>query len=256
MEIKLFGRSLFKASKGEQYFTLGSNAAKETKFLPDFYKDNSGEIFEEYILPLSITQIEPTTKDITKSVVQTPKGATAKPTPREVYDLQMLNDKNFKLNVDAKYVDTQIENFKDKLGLLKSEEFDMRRGVVEISSILLRMENRKKYADNKEFFDEFPYTTTSKISKIIKTHDYLRVGQVAQFMADMPKEAVDVMKNYNKATDKLCGKQSVFYIIADKKDFKKTDSRRDPILLVQSPFGHFWQILGAWDKEMMFLEEL
>ncbi len=44
--------------------------------------------------------------------------------------------------------------------------------------------------------------------------------------------------------------------IADKKDFEKKDKRRDPILLAQSPFGHFWQILGAWDKEMLFLEEL
>jgi len=64
------------------------------------------------------------------------------------------------------------------------------------------------------------------------------------------------MKNYNKATDKLCGKQAVFYIIANKKDFEKTDKRRDPILLAQSPFGHFWQILGAWDEECLIIEEL
>jgi uncharacterized lipoprotein len=72
----------------------------------------------------------------------------------------------------------------------------------------------------------------------------------------MPKEAVEVMKAYNAATGELCGKQAVFYIIADKKDFKKSDQRRDPILLAQSPFGHVWQILGAWDKEMIFVEEL
>ena len=32
--------------------------------------------------------------------------------------------------------------------------------------------------------------------------------------------------------------------------------QRDPILLVQSPFGFYWQILGAWDKEMLILSEL
>ena len=64
------------------------------------------------------------------------------------------------------------------------------------------------------------------------------------------------MKQYNKHTDELCSKQAVFYIIADKKDFERTSQRRDPILLAQSPFGHFWQILGAWDKEMILIEEL
>jgi hypothetical protein len=75
---------------------------------------------------------------------------------------------------------------------------------------------------------------------------------IAQFIAEMPKEAVEVMKQYNKATGELCD----FYNIADKKDFKKSDQRCDPILLAQSPFGHVWQILGAWDEEMMFVEEL
>ena len=94
------------------------------------------------------------------------------------------------------------------------------------------------------------------MNNVLKKHDYLQLGEVDQFVADMPKEATDAMKEYNDACKKLCGKKAVFYIIADKKDFKKTESRRDPILLAQSPFGHFWQIIGAWDKEMMFLEEL
>lgn len=49
------------------------------------------------------------------------------------------------LNTDPKYVDQQISDFTDKLGLIKSEEYDMRRGVNEISSIVTRLDNRKKY---------------------------------------------------------------------------------------------------------------
>lgn len=150
----------------------------------------------------------------------------------------------------------QLADFKDKLGLIKSEEYDMRRGVDEIASIITRLENRKKYAEVKEQYEEFPYTTTSKINALVKEQKHLKLGQVAQFLADMPKEATEAMKRYNKATNQLCGKQAVFYIIANKKDFEKTETRRDPILLAQSPFGHFWQILGAWDEEMLFLEEL
>ena len=168
----------------------------------------------------------------------------------------MLNDKSFKLKTDPEYVDGQLKSFKEKLSLIKSEEYDMGRGVKEIASIVSRMENRKKYASVKDFYEEFPYTTTLKIDELVKTHNYLKLGQVAQFLADMPKEAVDIMKSYNKNTEKLCGKQAVFYIIADKKDFEKSEKRRDPILLAQSPFGHFWQILGAWDKELLILSEL
>jgi hypothetical protein len=45
-------------------------------------------------------------------------------------------------------------------------------------------------------------------------------------------------------------------VIAEPDKFRKAYEKRDPILLVQSPFGFYWQILGAWDKEMMLLSEL
>lgn len=184
------------------------------------------------------------------------KAEKPKRTPKNVYDMKMLNDKKFTLNVDPKYVAEQVQAFKDKLAMISSEEYDMRRGVEECASILLRMQNRLKFAEHRKFFDQFAYTSTKHMEGVVKAHDYLQVGQIAQFMADLPKEAVDVMKQYDAECMKLCGKKAVFYIIADKKDFQKTNSRRDPILLAQSPFGHVWQILGAWDKEMLFLDEM
>ena len=51
-------------------------------------------------------------------------------------------------------------------------------------------------------------------------------------------------------------KKPVFYVIAEPDKFRKAYEKRDPILLVQSPFGFYWQILGAWDKEMILLSEL
>jgi hypothetical protein len=68
---------------------------------------------------------------------------------------------------------------------------------------------------------------------VLKDNDHLQLGQVAQFIADMPKEAVEIMKAYEKETLALCEKKPVFYIIADKNDFKKSESRRDPILLAR-----------------------
>jgi hypothetical protein len=177
-------------------------------------------------------------------------------TPKKIFELKYLNKKGFKINTDSKYVDEQLSMFKDKLDLIKTAEFDMSRGVNEIASIVLRLENRKKYSEHKDFFEEFAYTTTDRINSVIKNNQNLKLGKVEQFIADMPKEASDVMKKYNEESKKLCGKQSVFYIIADKKDFQKSEKRRDPILLAQSPYAHVWQILGAWDEEMLLLEDL
>jgi hypothetical protein len=64
------------------------------------------------------------------------------------------------------------------------------------------------------------------------------------------------MKKYTDNMEKLCKKKPVFYVIAEPDKFKKAYEKRDPILLVQSPFGFYWQILGAWDKEMILLSEL
>ena len=258
MEIKIFGKSLFKMNSGkaEIYLDQALNQRKESKYLPDFYRDMNGSSFElsMYAEELTSPTILVGGKDSKKK--PQPQKEQKKLTPKGVYEAKMLNDKAFKLNTDSKYVDGQLQDFKDKLALIKSEEFDMSRGVNEIASIVARFENRKKYPSVRKQFEDYPYTTNTKISELLKAHSYLKIGQVAQFLADMPKEAVEVMKSYNKATDTLCKKQAVFYIIADKKDFQKSDKRRDPILLAQSPFGHFWQILGAWDKEMLLLEEL
>lgn len=267
MEIKIFGRSLFSMKTGKaemawaQASTPPQSGSKESKFLPDFVKISESTNWGNNFITLSeaVAVSNPELIALTKKVEATEpvkeKGAKEH-TPKEVYQLRMLHDEAFTLKTDAAYIDKQLADFKDKLGLIKSEEYDMRRGVEEISSIIQRLENRKKYGEVKELFDEFPYTTTSRISDLVKVQKHLKLGQVAQFLADMPSEATDAMKRYNKAVDKLCGKQAVFYIIANKKDFEKTDKRRDPILLAQSPFGHFWQILGAWDEEMLFLEEL
>ncbi len=254
MEIKLFGKSLFSWNKGNMLYALAETNTKTSEYLPDFYggwNSNNSPLIQ-WVDSSGATNLSGGKPENAPKPTDNPQ----KLTPKGVYDLNLLHDKVFKLNTDPQYVERQLESFKDKLGLIKSEEYDMRRGVAEISSIVVRFENRKKYPDVKEFFEEYPYTTTSKIDDLVKEHSYLKLGQVAQFLADMPAEAANAMKQYNKYTGKVCGKKAVFYIIADKKDFEKTQKRRDPILLAQSPFGHFWQILGAWDKEMLLVEEL
>lgn len=263
MKIKLFGKELFEFNKVEHAILPNVyNVIRDSKYLPDFNSNVANNTLEgswinQSVMEITAEGININSSESTKGKKKVePKKTVKQLTPKEVYSLKMLHDKSFKLNTNEAYVDKQVADFKDKLALIKSEEYDMQRGTSQISSILIRMENRKKYAKFNDFFEQYPYTTTTKINELVKEHNYLKMGQVAQFLADMPAEAVAVMKEYNKKTKELCDKQAVFYIIADKKDFEETKKRRDPILLVQSPFGHFWQILGAWDKEMILIEEL
>lgn len=260
MEIKLFGKSLFEAKKSRNEFIFNNaiDDISKSGFLPDFFKSTGSSWGDgtESLSSYVIAESYPGSGAVAIPIRSKKTKPKPQITPKGVFQLKTLDEKDFQIKIDPEYVDAQVETFKEKLGMIRGKEFDMNRGTNEIGSILMRLQNRKKYSTFKDFYDEFPYTTTVKISELVKLHDHLKVGEVSQFLADMPKEAVDVMKRYTEQTKKLCEKKPVFYIIANKKDFEKTEKRRDPILLAQSPFGHFWQILGAWDEEMLLIEEL
>lgn len=125
----------------------------------------------------------------------------------------------------------------------------------EVEALIERLHNRKKWNEFKSFFNEFQNTTDEKIGILLEKYD-LVMKTSDLFVPEFPDDAIAVMKNYTEKMDALCGKKPVFYVIAEPDKFRKAYERRDPILLVQSPFGFYWQILGAWDKEMLLLSEL
>lgn len=125
----------------------------------------------------------------------------------------------------------------------------------EITSLILRMENRKKYLEHKAFFDSYQNTTDEKIDLLLVKYELvMKTSDI--FVPEFPDIAIKRMKEYEDKVKLICDKKPVFYVIAEAKDFVKKYEKRDPILLVQSPFGFYWQILGAWDKEMLLLSEL
>ena len=153
-------------------------------------------------------------------------------------------------------IDHKIEMLKRKKALVPG---NFQIGI-DIDGTIERLENRKKYPEYKEFFDKFPYTSTDKIDKLLGKYK-LVIEATEFFIPHFPDEAIEVMELYTAKTKEATGKCPVYYVIAEQKDFKKREAAykpkpRDPILLVQSPFGYYWQILGAWDKEMILLGEL
>lgn len=151
-----------------------------------------------------------------------------------------------------------LENLEEKITMFKMKQKFIKQNHYaqkEVIDFQLRLENRLKYNEFKDFFDKFDCTTTEKIQKLISKYD-LVLNTTDLFIATFPDDAIKIMNDYEQKTIALCNKKPIFYVIAEAKDFKKKYERNDPILLVQSPFGIYWNILGAWDKEILLLEEL
>jgi hypothetical protein len=150
-----------------------------------------------------------------------------------------------------------LANLQDKIDILeyKRDLITQRYSRREVEAMIERLENRKKWDKFKKFFDGYQNTTDEKIDNLLDKYD-LVMKTSDLFVPEFPDVAIQTMKSYTDHMIKLCKKKPVFYVIAEPDKFRKAYEKRDPILLVQSPFGFYWQILGAWDKEMMLLSEL
>lgn len=193
-----------------------------------------------------------------------------KKTPKDLFDAKALHDLKFVIKRDDKYIEEQVQELQEKLNLLgkkkkiKKQDFGglmaetggTKFGRDELESMMIRLKNRKKIDAFKTIIDKYPHTTSALVSKVVQDNSHLRCNLANDFVPDMPKDAINAMKEYDKMCQDLCGQKAVFYVVADSTDFQKKNDRRDPILLAQSPFGFFWQILGAWDKEMIYLGDL
>jgi len=147
-----------------------------------------------------------------------------------------------------------LDNIDDKISVLKDKEelINNTYAKTQVSGLISCLENRKKYDP---YFSQFQTTTLEKIESLLKTHE-LVMKEADIFIPEFPDEAIKIMKAYSAKIKKVTGKKPVFYVIATDENFEKVYNERDPILLAQSPFGMYYDILGAWDKEMLLLSEL
>jgi len=150
-----------------------------------------------------------------------------------------------------------LNNLDDKIEILNDKKELLRQVYAkrEVSALIERLENRKVYTEHRKFFDNYQNTDQVRIDKLLEKYD-LVMKESEIFIPQFPDEAIKTMKKYTNKIKKITGKKPVFYVIAENSDFQAKDERLDPILLVQSPFGFYYQILGAWDKEMLLLSEL
>ena len=252
--MKIFGKELFKQKAKVMYDFAQHGLIKGSAPTVWF-----GGLNEAYT---TLTTTTSTVETPTVKVKKTPKKDTrVQVTPKGIYVMGSLNDNNFTIKIDKDYLDKEIKNLSKKLKLIYVQKNSTGGGSYygkqEIESVIERLENRKQIKKVKDVIEKYPHTTSALINKVLEDHKHLRFALSSEFVPDLPQEAIDSMVEYNQMCQTLCGKDTVFYLIAEKEDFEQKNKRRDPILLAESPFGFFFQVLGAWDdKHIIFLEEL
>lgn len=155
-------------------------------------------------------------------------------------------------NIDAhiKLVERRQKLFKE-LGSNSSDE----------DEALIFLKSRKAGIKNKTNF-RWSVTNLQKISDLLKKY-HLAMVPFEQFNKTVPMEAVDELEAYLKEYQKVSDSKPVLKLIID--DFpvdspegkkQSQERKKDPILLASSPFGRYFYILGAWDKEVEIVDDL
>ncbi len=242
--MQLFGKKLFTKKK-----------VKKETHLYDFSKHGSASNYGDHITLVAEVQDIDSANANNKKIEKRKEKPTR--TPKDIYKLEVLNQTDMQIKHGEDYIVTEQQKLEKKLSLVRgSDSGATGYARQELRSMIERLGNRHRLDEFKQVLEKYPHTTTQAITDVIDGHSNLRFKEASEFIPDFPDDAIAAMDEYQQMCQSLCGKDPVFYVLGDKKDFGEVTRRRDPILFAQSPFGFVWQILGAWDEEMIYLGDL
>lgn len=105
----------------------------------------------------------------------------------------------------------------------------------------------------------WPVTTKDKIDKLCKTYK-LDLVSFRSYYKTVPMEAIDELEKFCKECEKFTDTEPDLRLIIDDapapNENQSRERKKDPILLASSPFGRWYHVLGAWDKEVEVVDEL
>ena len=121
------------------------------------------------------------------------------------------------------------------------------------------LESRKKYLKTKELF-KWGVATISGIEKLCKKYK-LKVIDLNSTTGHkiIPMEGILEIEKFIKSYKNVRQDDPIIKLIledSDNSQAKEKKRRADPILLASSPFGKWFYVLGAWDREVELIEEL
>ncbi|MDI6808434.1 MAG: hypothetical protein QME66_05565 [Candidatus Eisenbacteria bacterium] len=208
------------------------------------YRSMSGNGFVQVIDEGSITFQDGTVIGRTQKV-----DTRESKKPIEVWEL--LKDQTEPI-VDTSNLVQKIKTIKKRIKILEDHVsiFDLNAEY----TVLGFLEARKKYDTYKHLFS-YPTTHEQAIRNLCATYR-LKIVPVTQYSGTMPEEAIDELLTFKHSCLKIRKDKPVVRLIVQDFDPKTELKKRDPILLVSSPFGNWDYVLGAWDKEVLIVDEL
>lgn len=149
-------------------------------------------------------------------------------------------------------LDDQIKFVTHRMKVLK-EQLNGAMNLSDETQALSFLNARKKFEKNKDLF-QWAVATFSGIKSLCEKYE-VQFVDCAAYYKTMPTEALEQLEKYGKAYSKVCSDKPILKLIVESGE-EKPEVKKDPILLASSPFGRWWYILGAWDKEVEIVDDL
>lgn len=164
-------------------------------------------------------------------------------------DHPLFHSSDVSIKEQIKVVNRRLELLKELGGNTQDEE-----------EALAFLEARQVYLKAKkpaEFL--WPIVTFTKAQDLVNKYKLAFVN-FGSYSKTIPMEAIDELEAYLKEYANYRNDKPVLRLIIDDapeegKNVSK-ERKKDPILLASSPFGKYWHFLGAWDKEVQYVDEL
>lgn len=159
--------------------------------------------------------------------------------------------------IDLTDLDFKIKTVERRRRLLK-EELEMNPQDEEEALIYLYA--RKKLLKIKHNF-QWEMTNEKLITSLCQKYNVANVPFSGYFKT-IPMEAITELEKYLKEHKKFTDVKPILRLIIDdaptedSRDSRSGERKKDPILLASSPFGRWYFILGAWDKEVAIVDDL
>lgn len=158
-----------------------------------------------------------------------------------------------------------FEDLRGKITLVERRRFILREEVgmhetpdEDEALIFLYARQKLQKLKGKHMF-AWPVTTKTKVEKLCKTYKLDLVGFKAYYKT-VPMEAIDELEKFCAEYEKFTDTEPDLKLIIDDasapNEHQSYERKKDPILLASSPFGRWYHILGAWDREVEVVDEL
>jgi len=180
---------------------------------------------------------------------------------KEVQPIEVFNEiKKEGLEPDFSKLDEKITAVENRIKILKEHLKD--EHLTDEHKALFFLKNRRTYLKTmKKNPLDWAMTNREAIDDLCKRYK-LQTVPLKQYYTLVPNDGVKEMSRYSKAYEAITGDKPIFELIIKVEESKpeekkeRTKKDRDPILVANSPLGDFMFVLGAWDDEVEFVDEI